>query len=172
MSHQIQDLITIDLSAKKLELNLDSPGELSEAITLALATLHAQPQQLSHWQLAHYAAVESWLLDYHPSAAAAGLEQVRGYLEAFHHCCEVGAWDMAWQILQIPIKPQQQPLHEQLSIWGHHQTLINCYSCLLNKLPTEVNCIFLCGLAASHRVAGKTSQAIGYGIELLEKGNS
>ncbi len=171
MKDQSQNVLIADLDAEICQLNLNSPGELSETIALALEKLYPLSQQVSHWQLAHYAAAESWLVDYRPRVDATGLEQVRGYLEAFHHCCEVEAWEVAWQILQIPVAPQQQLLHEQLSLWGYYQISIDLYSRLLNKLSVEVSGICLCGLAVSYRAIGEIKQAIFYGKELLKKEN-
>ncbi|NJN31287.1 MAG: tetratricopeptide repeat protein [Synechococcales cyanobacterium RM1_1_8] len=97
------ELLEQDLIATTFDLNLDEPGGLSAVAGLDLETLYVQPQRLSHWQLAHYAAVESWLLDYHPKADSTGLEQMRGYLEAIQHLVELEDWQRAELLFMEPI---------------------------------------------------------------------
>ncbi len=45
--------------------------------------------EVSHRERAHYQAVKNWSGKYKPKVNASNLEQVRGYLEAFHHFYEV-----------------------------------------------------------------------------------
>ncbi|MGB5973987.1 MAG: hypothetical protein WBG38_11745 [Nodosilinea sp.] len=77
---------------------------------------HVQPRtRRTHWQ-----AIVNWLTRYHPSAEGSNLEQVRGYLEAFHHLCEIQKWRRALGLmLQDLDTPAQAQLHYQLKLWGH-----------------------------------------------------
>lgn len=157
---RVMELLEQDLIATAFDLNLDEPGGLSTVADLDLETLYAQPQRLSHWQLAHSAAVESWLLDYCPRADAIGLERVRGYWEAFHHCCEVEAWELAWQIAQIPVEPQQKPWHQQLYHWGHCPEQIELYERLLDHLGEAERAVCCGGLARAYRFVGRIEESI------------
>ncbi len=133
------ELLEQDLIATAFDLNLDEPGGLSAVAGLDLETLYAQPQRLSHWQLAHYAAVESWLLDYRPRADATGLEQVRGYLEAIHHLVELEDWPRAEQLFMTPIQfeEERQSVCDRLYSKGYFNELKEIGLKLLEHMSTN-----------------------------------
>lgn len=151
-----QTLIDFSLSGAIIlnQLNLD------EAIT--------QSTEVSHWQLFHYSAVESWLLDYYPKPNAPNLEKVRGYLEAFHHLCEVENWELAREILLFCPSLTQKELHEQLGLWGYYPEQIELYFQLLDKLDLETNCVVLQGLGTAYCYLGEPKTAIQYYKRVLE----
>jgi tetratricopeptide (TPR) repeat protein len=120
--------------------------------------------QLSHWQKVQYRAVINWLAKYQLSPDASNLEQVRGYLEAFHHLCEIEAWEKASKLLMVPLNtPANKELHDQLRIWSYYQEQIQLYKRLpLNQLHPHIHLICLRGLGLAHRALGNYSQAIAY----------
>lgn len=95
--------LTQEAVTPSFDFNWDEAGALAAIAPLDLESLYGQPQRLSHWQLAHYAAVESWLLDYCPKADATGIEEMRGYLEAIQHLVELEDWQRAEQLFMEPI---------------------------------------------------------------------
>jgi tetratricopeptide (TPR) repeat protein len=84
------------------------------------------------WETAECKAAEMWLAAYEPVSNASNLEQVRGYLEAFDHYCEVKDWQaakaIAWTSLDTPT---QEYLCWQLGTWGYYREQIPLYRKLL-----------------------------------------
>jgi hypothetical protein len=69
----------------------------------------AESTKIFLWELSNYSAVEWWLTEYKPKPDAPNLEKVRGYLEAFHHLCEVEDWEKAsdnpfQSLIRLPIR--------------------------------------------------------------------
>ncbi|MBD1881361.1 tetratricopeptide repeat protein [Coleofasciculus sp. FACHB-T130] len=114
-------------------------------------------------KLDDYIAVVNWLMKYKPKPDATNLEKVRGYLEAFHHLCEVENWRRASDILSIRLNtPTKDELHIQLGIWGYHQERIELYKRLLGKLNLRVNARLLGNLGNAFLSFGDYHQAIEY----------
>ncbi|HBK64188.1 MAG TPA: hypothetical protein DD000_11870, partial [Cyanobacteria bacterium UBA11166] len=112
---------------------------------------------ISPWEFAHYMAVENWLTEYKPQPNANNLEKVRGFLEAFHHLCEVEAWETASKILFSQTNlPNTKELHKQLGTWGYYREQIELYSRILNKSNPELDCILLHGLGWGYCYLGKS----------------
>jgi len=86
---------------------------LGSALESALAAVAVS----SPWAFAHGMALVQWLQNYTPPSAAP-LDQVQGWLEAFHHACEAELWELAGAIAQANTKTGQ-PLYRQLGQWGH-----------------------------------------------------
>ena len=131
----------------------------------------ATPQlaDISPWEFAHYMAVENWLTEYQPKPDSSNLEQVRGYLEAFHHLCEVSDWEKASKIIFLQLKfTNSKALHEQLGTWGYYREQIELYSQLLDKLNRDLDCIFLHGLGWAYCHLGQPQIAIDYHQRLLD----
>ncbi len=115
------------LSAPELlHIRCDSTGQLllvasdtqvdqmHESSTLAL-------RKLTALEVAHLKAAFYWLNVYEPESDASKLEQIRGYLEAFHHLCEMSAWHSASQILFTSTKTSHgKELYEELRSWGYY----------------------------------------------------
>ena len=85
------------------------------------------------WKEAHRMAVTVWLNQYQPEVDAENLEKVRGYLEAFHHCCQVEDWETAKEILTTEI-PMGEDLNSCLQTWGYYHQRIELLSKLVGKL--------------------------------------
>lgn len=136
---------------------------------LGIELVTPQLTNVSPWQFAHYIAIENWLTAYKPKSDATNLEKVRGYLEAFHHLCEVEAWEQASKILFLhPNLPTTQALHKQLGTWGYYREEIELYSRLLNKSNQDLDCILLHGLGWAYCYLGKGEKAIEYHQQLLD----
>ncbi|GAB4191229.1 MAG: hypothetical protein Fur006_34170 [Coleofasciculaceae cyanobacterium] len=71
--------------------------------SVAYELLGKLSNQELEWRKAHYTAAQMWYRTYEPEPDASNLEQVQGYLEAFHHLCEVEDWEQASKILVIPL---------------------------------------------------------------------
>lgn len=100
--------------------NLSTSGHLVFA-NLGIDLTSCKFTQLSRLKRAHYRAVKNWLTKHRPNTDASNLEMVRGYLEAFHHLCEVKAWEEASTILFTHLNtPTNEQLHNQLYTWGYY----------------------------------------------------
>ncbi|MGA9383289.1 MAG: tetratricopeptide repeat protein [Phormidium sp.] len=127
-----------------------------------------QLADISPWEFAHYLAIENWLTEYQPQPDASYLEQVRGYLEAFHHLCELSDWKKASQILFINNNYNHKALHEELGNCGYYGEQIELYTKLLNKLNGDLDYILLHGLGWVHYNLGQPQIAIDYQQKLLD----
>ncbi|MBD1904700.1 hypothetical protein NDI37_02650 [Funiculus sociatus GB2-A5] len=95
------------------------------------------------WKRTQYRAVINWLTKYKPLPDAPNLEKVRGYMEAFHHLCEVEDWERASILLSIRLNtPSNEELHTQLGTWGFYHEQVNLYSRILGKLSPSRDAIF------------------------------
>jgi len=84
------------------------------------------------WETTERKAADLWLTAYEPASNASNLEQVRGYLEAFDHYCEVKDWEAAKAIAWTSLNtPTQEYLCWQLWTWGYYQEQIPLYRKLL-----------------------------------------
>ncbi len=94
-------------------------------------------------------AVLNWLTKHKPSSHSGNLEQVCGFLEAFHHFCANEDLQKASGILtiQLNIAPHEE-LHNPLYTWGNCQEQIQ-----LNAL---------CALDRIHHASGNYTQALAY----------
>src|SRR4028118_885317 len=118
------------------------------------------------WKRTQYRAVINWLTKYKPATDASNLDQVRGYLEAFHHLCEVEAWNQALKILVINITyPENEQLHNQLFTWGYYRNLLELYKKFLEHLANihpYYQTIFLYGMGKVYYAQGYLEKAIEY----------
>ena len=81
-----------------------------------------QTQFPTREQRLQYRAVVQWLTDYQPKWNASNLEKVKGYLEAFHHLCQVKDWIRSSKIISTRLDtPTKEELHHQLSLWGYYR---------------------------------------------------
>ncbi|NEO51861.1 MAG: tetratricopeptide repeat protein [Okeania sp. SIO3B5] len=151
--------------------NITPNGELVlREISLESATIKSiKPCQ----KRIQYRAVINWLTKYKPHANASNLEQVKGYLEAFHHLYEVEDWERATTIIDITLNtPTNEKLRDILGTWGYYQQQKEIYEGLLGKLDNKWECIFLNGLGNCHFYAGSYQLAIDYfeqGLKIANK---
>ena len=156
------DFADVDVKTQRGIEGVDftAPGELVLA-NLNIDWSIVESSEISHWKLAHYSAVESWLTDYKPKPDAPNLEKVRGYLETFHHLCEVEDWERASKILTIRLdKLTNQDLLIQLRTWGYYQEQLTLYSRLLGKLDSHWDSACLNALGIIYCSIGEYQQAI------------
>jgi tetratricopeptide (TPR) repeat protein len=106
-------------------------------------------------EAAHYIAANRWIMAYEPEPDVSNLEQVRAYLEAFYHFCEVENWEVSSKILSMSLDtPTNEQLHKQLGTWGYYHEQIELYNRLLGKINLKVDCYCLNNLGtASHRLS-------------------
>ncbi|MEW6493482.1 MAG: tetratricopeptide repeat protein [Cyanobacteriota bacterium] len=115
------------------------------------------------WRDAHDTAAKMWLTAHQPEPEAPILEQVRGYLEAFHHLCELEDWESASEILSIRLDtPTNEELVNQLGIWGYYREQIELYSRLLYKLNPSLDSICLNDLGVAYNCLGNYALALKY----------
>ncbi|OKH30885.1 hypothetical protein NIES2119_29885 [[Phormidium ambiguum] IAM M-71] len=120
------------------------------------------------WKRTHYRAIINWLTKYEPQPNAPNLEKIRGYLEAFHHLCEVEDWEKAWIILTLHLTSQNLiKLYEQLAIWSYYQYEVDLYSKILGKLDSKREAILLNNLGNAYRFQGSYIVAIEYHEQAL-----
>lgn len=166
----MKDFVDVEITNQPALETVDytAPGELL-LIELGINLAALNFAEIPHWQLAHYIAIEYWLVEYQPPIGASNLEQVCGYLEAFHHLCEIEAWGKASQILFcLPKFPNSKQLHQQLGIWGCYREQIKMYTKILYKYNREIDCILLHNLIHAYIYTGQLYIAIKCCKTLLE----
>ncbi|MBE9040788.1 tetratricopeptide repeat protein [Oscillatoriales cyanobacterium LEGE 11467] len=123
--------------------------------------LHKKMPEL--WKAVHYMAVKVWLNQYQPEPDAENLEKVRGYLEAFYHCCQVEDWEAVKEILNMRVdSPTQEQLHNQLQTWGYYRQQIKLLSQLLGKLNNRWTGICFNGMGNAYHSLGEYQRAIDF----------
>lgn len=145
---QNQDKINITPSAEPVLAKLGIETSVIKSI---------KPQ----WKRTHYRAAINWLTKYKSQPAVSNLEKVRGYLEAFHHLCEVEDWEKAGEILSITLNiSTNEEFHLQLGNWGYYQQQIELYRRILGKLDVAWDCLCLNNLGNAYRSLGNYSASI------------
>lgn len=152
------------------QLRRDAAGQLVVAASSSLAPPR-RPLPLA--AIAHLKATVYWLHDYQPDGTTNRLDHVRGYLEAFHHLCELSAWNLAYALLQVPIRPLATthtplPLHQQLEIWGYYQELSESLRSLLGNLDPDAECFCLTRLGRLFGLRGCLDQGVAYVQQAIE----
>ncbi len=85
------------------------------------------------WEAAERTAAQMWLNSHTPTDDVSNFENIRGYLEAFNHYCNLEDWEKAVTIPFIKINTNtQEMLHQSLGIWGYSQEQMKLYNTLLN----------------------------------------
>jgi tetratricopeptide (TPR) repeat protein len=163
------------LSASELlHIGCDSTGKLVlVAFNTQIDQIHESStptlRKLTALEVTHLKAAFYWLNVYEPEPDASKLEQIRGYLEAFHHLCEMSAWHSASQILFTSTKTSHgKELYEQLRSWGYYAEQVELYSRLLGKLNSEIDCFCLQGLGRAYSYLDQVPQAMNYYQQHLE----
>ncbi|MCL1468044.1 tetratricopeptide repeat protein [Argonema galeatum] len=118
------------------------------------------------WQSDHYIAAQMWGTAYQPEPDASNLEQVRGYLEAFHHYCEIEDTESAAEIIFTCLDtPTNEQLHNQLETWGYYRERVELYKqflSLLDESDLEWKAICFNGLGNSYCSQGDYALAINF----------
>ena len=71
-------------------------------------------------------ALINWLTRYRPSDSSDNLTQVKGYLQAFYHLCDIQEWERAFTLISTRLNtPTREMLHYQLKLWGLAQLVQN-----------------------------------------------
>ncbi len=127
-------------------------------------------RELTKTEEARVGLIFSYLKEYEPQPTADNLEKVSHYLEAFHHFCELAAWEEAWEVLFIRCDtPTREELHNQLHTWGYYRLRIELYNQLLGKLDNKYrDSICYCGLGIAYDSLGDYRLAIEYHEKHLE----
>jgi tetratricopeptide (TPR) repeat protein len=86
---------------------------------------------------------------------------MRGYLEAFHHYCEVEDWEAAKAVLL-------DQRSDQLEVWGYYRELLPLYERVLGKLDASFNAICAIAIGGIYYVLGDYPQSINYYQQGLE----
>ncbi len=115
------------------------------------------------WKAVHYIAAKVWLNQYQPEPDAENLEKVRGYLEAFYHCCQVEDWQTARGLLAMRVdSPTQEQLHSQLHTWGYYQQQIAILSLLVGKFDLDWDGICFNGIGCAYYCLGQYKKALDF----------
>lgn len=162
---------TVKGSHRKVSLT-DSGRRLLRELNIDLDVQNIT--ELSHRKRVHYRAVKNWLRKYKPSTNASNLEQVRGYLEAFHHLCEVTEWQKAEIVLSAPINitiGTGYTLYRQLEIWGYYNEQLEIYRRLSSHkdIPPNLGVLALLGLGNVYGRLANYPEAISYSQNALAR---
>lgn len=151
-------------SQGEMILETDDLAQAGQAILSHLGIFDAAGQYklASHAERANYKAVKNWLTKYQPKAEATNLEQTKGFLESFHHLCEVAAWEEATELLLLRVNvvntelkgSQIDPLHLQLGRWGYYSVQIQLYKQLSGHWTPETEMVCLNGLGLVYQSLG------------------
>jgi tetratricopeptide (TPR) repeat protein len=144
-----------------------APGKLVLA-NFDIDSALAESTEISLWELSNYLAVEWWLIKYKPRLNDTNLEQVRGYIEGFHHLCEVEEWEKASQLFTAHLNNTNEELHCQLNIWGYYHESLEICQRLLSKLNNKLNTVILNTLGDSYNELCNYTQAIECYQQILE----
>ena len=101
-----------------------------------------------YWKRVHYRAVVNWLTQYKAPIDSPNLEQIKGYIESFHHLCEVENWESAQQLLFSPLEHLAgNHLSLQLDQWSYFREEINLAQRLVEHLNSlgQVDCLIIIG---------------------------
>lgn len=129
---------------------------LASKIDAKIASHVRQPSlhEKAHLRLAFY-----YLKVYQPDENASNLEKVRGYIEAFYHFCQISAWSVAWQVLQLPVNTGKK-FCEQFKQWGYYREQVEIYPALLGKIDSETDCNLYDYLGHAYYSLGKAQKAL------------
>jgi tetratricopeptide (TPR) repeat protein len=114
------------------------------------------------WQAAERTAANLWLNAYTPPINTENLEQVRGYLEAFYHLCEIEDWDESAKILFTDLNQTGEKLGIKIGFWGYYRNQIEMYLKLCNKLSPEQNFTILKTIGNAYRLLFMHAEADGF----------
>ncbi|WP_013320650.1 tetratricopeptide repeat protein [Gloeothece verrucosa] len=146
--------------------NLIPPSEL---ILKELGIDRITIKSLDSIKRANYRSVINWLTKYKAKSDASNLEQIRGYLEAFYHLCNIEEWDKASKLLSIRLNtPTNEELHKQLKTWGYYQEQIEIYQIIFKKIARHWDAICLEGLGNAAFAGGNIKESIEYHQKQLE----
>lgn len=122
----------------------DSSTLLSSLISDIIDGSVLKNANLSPLDRSHYRAAVNWMTRYQPPEDGSNLLKVRGFLEAFHHFCEVENWETASQIFFLELPPLlPDSLHRQLNVWGDYSSSIHLCQRIVGKLDDEFDAIAL-----------------------------
>ena len=121
-----------------------------------------------NWKRSHYRAIFNWLIKYETPSDSSNLEKLKGYLETFHHLCEVEAWAKAGKILLTRLNtPSNNLLYDQLDTWGYYQQQSVLFKKLIGKSDIILDAVCLTGLGLSYHAQHKYYQAIDFLVQSL-----
>ena len=170
LSNHSTEQVTLELQQLSRMEMLNLSHEAAGKLTISTSKLVEQDsststRKISYKKKAELRAAFYWLNMYQPQDQSDDktdhLEICKGFLEAFHHLCQISAFAEARKILFISLQlPNTEVLHEQLGIWGHYQEQIELYKKLLHKQDQEFDCFLLNGLGEAHYNLGQFHLAI------------
>ncbi|WP_026100792.1 tetratricopeptide repeat protein [Synechococcus sp. PCC 7336] len=139
---------------------LPSGQSVLERLSLDPASLkRIQPAQ----KRTHLRAALNWILKHKPQRDASNIEQTRGYIEAFHHFCEVEDWGKATALLTVRLNlPTQDEWHNQLALWGNYAEQVELYERLFGQLDSGWDSLCLNGLGHASFSQGDYDRALDY----------
>lgn len=109
-----------------------------------LTQIGITPDRIRHVQpvlkRTHCRAIINWLTRHRPSPTADNLEQVKGYLQAFYHLCDIEEYERAFSLISTQLNtPTQDPLHYHLRTWGYPQVRTALYQALVDNVNHRGN---------------------------------
>ncbi|MBT9317969.1 hypothetical protein [Leptothoe spongobia] len=110
---------------------------------------------------ANWRAIKNWLGKYRPLSESSNLERIRGYLEAFHHLCEIEAWEESRSLLDLPLSsPLHETLVQHLHTWNYYQQEITLYTRLLDHCDSITSSFYMNQLGFIYMILGQEERAL------------
>lgn len=111
----------------------------------------------------HCRAVITWLTKYKYMPESTNIEKVRGLLGAFHHLCEIEAWEEAYAITELELNtPAKEMLRNQLLVWNRHLEVVDLCIRLLHHSDNPSDMILFNDLGTICRSIGDYNRALAY----------
>ena len=133
---------------------------LTPAPLAKLTQLGIEPAKIKFVQprtrRAQYQAIVNWLTKYQPSPDTPNRDQVKGYIQAFYHLCDMEEWGRAASLISTKLNtPTEDPLHYQLKLWGDVPQQMSLYEALIDHVAPKWNGLFLQFLGTCHQAQGQ-----------------
>ena len=108
----------------------------------------------------HRAAIH-WLTQYNPPKESSKLNLVQGYLNAFHHYCEIEEWEIAAKLLAYPLT--SEPGYELLTAlfkWGYYNQMKSLCELLIRRVNPAIDIMCYRGIGQAYHFSSDYQSAI------------
>lgn len=169
---QFNPILLTHISVSKTQFNPENESILppSDDVLAMLEIDDTYIESITNPDQFHtYIAIYNFIKEYQPPNKPSNLQLVQGYLEAFHHLCDLERWQDAWNLICIELNtPIQDELHSQLQTWSFYKEKIELYERLLGKLSIREDGLYLGNLGIAYKSIGEYEKALALQQQSLE----